>query len=116
VCSSDLVAAQDVYNPTDTPTMLYLVVRGMDNGIWYRQWWPDDSPPTMGSWTKLPGATCDAPAACWWWTGFVAPNGPYLHLVVRSLDGSALWHTRWFQDSSWSLITGATPSAPTMAG
>lgn len=111
-----LVAAQDVNSASDTPTMLYLVVRGMDNGIWYRQWWPDGSPPSMGSWTKLPGATNDAPAACWWWTGFVAPNGPYLHLAVRGLDGNTLWHTRWFKDNNWSLINGATPSAPTLTG
>lgn len=111
-----LAPAQDLYSPSNMPTMLYLTVRGMDNGTWYRQWWPDDSPPSWGSWTRLLGATCDAPAASWWWTGFVTGN--YLHFVVRGLDGNTLWNgtTDLGTFSGWTLMDGATPSAPTLAG
>lgn len=106
-----LVAAQDPSNPTVWPTMLYLAVRGMDNGIYERWWWTGG----WNTWTHLPGATCDGPAAYWQWQGW-ADTGNYLHLVVRGLDGSTLWHISWGQDTIWSSIEGATQSAPTLAG
>jgi hypothetical protein len=121
-----LVAAQDQISPVDdTPTMLYLVVRGMQNQILYREWWPDTKY-GFGNWKQLPGATCDSPGAWFWWTGFaVTPYGPYLNLVVRGLDGHTLWHGRMTWDgvtyppdgfTGWTAIDGASPSSPTLAG
>jgi hypothetical protein len=84
----------------------YLVVRGFDNGIYYRTY----SSGVWGSWNTLPGATIDSPAAT------VCNNE--LHMVVRDMSGSTLYHgyvdltTNAF--SGWTLISGATPSTPTL--
>ena len=81
---------------------LYLVVRGNDNGIYYRNYTG-----SWSGWTALPGATTDSPAA--------AVQGTNLHIVVKGLTGE-IWHgyvdlttSTW---SSWSLLSGATPSTP----
>jgi hypothetical protein len=51
---------------------LFLVVRGQDNGIYYRI--HNESTSTWNAWEKLPGATLDSPAA--------AIVGNQLHVVV----------------------------------
>jgi hypothetical protein len=85
----------------------YLVVRGNDNGIYYRSY----AGSTWTEWTKLPGATLMSPAAC------VFNNK--LQIVVVGTDGTSLWYgnvdlgTSSF--SGWTLLSGATPSAPTLA-
>jgi len=88
-----------------TPTKLYLVVRGMNDAIYYRSW--DGT--SWGGWTELPGATTNSPAA--------AVLGNNLHIVVKGLTGE-IWHgyvdlttSVW---SGWSLVPGATPSPPTL--
>jgi C1A family cysteine protease len=93
---------------TSNGTALFLVVRGFTNRIYYRLY--DNS---WGGWNVLPGSTCDGPAAVF--------LGSDLHVVVRSVDGVLLWHG-YLTDSSdpnsfsgWSLISGASPSAPTLA-
>lgn len=80
-----------------------LVVRGMDNRIYYQNDW--------GDWNALStGATIDGPGAT------VMDN--VLCTVVRGTDGSTLWYgdiklaTNDF--TGWTLIGGATPSAPTL--
>jgi hypothetical protein len=89
-----------------TVSAAYLVVRGFDNGIYYRAY----SGGIWGDWNVLPGATCDSPAAA------VCNNE--LHVVVRGSDGSTLWHgytdlaTSTF--TGWTLLTGSTPSTPTL--
>jgi hypothetical protein len=89
-----------------TPEILYLVVRGNDNTIYYRSM----SGNVWGGWNALPGSTCDSPAAA------VCNNE--LHIVVRGIDGNTLWHgyvdlaTTTF--SGWTLLSGSTPSAPTL--
>jgi hypothetical protein len=108
-----LVAAQDRYEyPNEWPTMNYLVVRGMNNGIFtnylftgYRHW--------SNHFGQLDGSTIDGPAAWWWWDGW--ETGNYLHIVVRDITGNQLWHRRDHPESSWSLVDGMTPSAPTVA-
>jgi hypothetical protein len=93
---------------TAAPVCSCLVVRGLDNRIYYRVY--NSSSDFWGSWNVLPGATCDSPAA--------AVCGNELHMVVRDMGGSALYHgyvdlaTNAF--SGWTLISGATPSAPTL--
>jgi len=84
----------------------YLVVRGMDNRIYYRT---DSASPN--SWAQLPsGFTCDGPAS--------VLAGNKLHVVVRSIDGSSIWHCYVnINDGSfsgWTLLSGLTPSAPTL--
>jgi hypothetical protein len=82
---------------------LYIVVRGMDNGIYYREL-------SSSSWVKLPGSTIDAPSA-------VVLNGK-LHIVVRGSDGTSIYHGqldllsgKWL---GWIKLTGSTPSAPSL--
>jgi outer membrane protein assembly factor BamB/subtilisin family serine protease len=91
------------------PVTPSLVVRGQDNRIYYRSY--NSSSGSWGSWNAFPsGSTCDNPAAA------ICNNE--LHVVVRSMDGSKLWHryvnlaTTTF--SGWTLLSGFTPSAPTL--
>jgi hypothetical protein len=87
---------------------LYLTVRGGDNKIYWRSYGPSDS---WASWNVVPtGTTSSAPAAT------VVNNN--LQIVVRSMAGTTLWHgyvnlgTSAF--SGWTLISGSTPSPPTL--
>jgi endonuclease YncB( thermonuclease family) len=88
---------------------LVLVVRGMDNGIYYNVF--DETTSKWSSWRRLPtGSTVDAPAAA-------VANGK-LHIVVRGSDGRSIWYAyldlqNW-QFSGWRQLPGLTPSAPSM--
>lgn len=86
---------------------LYLVVRGLDNVVYYNVWNGVD----WEGWTSLSsGATCDSPGAT------VIDNK--LHIVVRGMDEYSLWHMSVDLTTSiasdWALIDGATNSAPTL--
>jgi hypothetical protein len=110
-----LVATQDPNDPTDWPSMLHLVVRGTSNQIFERPWYPGFSGANgWGTWNPLQGSTVDGPTAWWWWSEGTVLHSP-LHIVVRDIAGTVLWHTHEY-DSSWSLVDGTTPSAPTAAG
>jgi hypothetical protein len=96
---------------TSNGTVVCLVVRGLDNRIYYRVYdsiggWG------WGGWNVIPnGATCDGPAA--------AMLGNNLCIVVRGMDGNTLWYTEIrITDNtmlkSWTLISGSTPSKPTL--
>jgi hypothetical protein len=93
-----------------TANELYLVVRGLDDRIYWRIY---DAPPTdaWGSWVALPtGSTGDGPGAT------IADDK--LHFVVRGSDGSTLWH-RYYNFvtgtySDWTRLSGSTPSPPTL--
>jgi hypothetical protein len=82
----------------------YLVIREIDDRIWYRAW----NATSWTTWSPLPmGYTPDSPAAA------ICNNE--LHNVVRGTDGG-LWHS-WITLSNgtfygWYKISGATPSAP----
>jgi hypothetical protein len=83
---------------------LVLFVRGLNNRIYYTTY--NGIP-----WTALPsGATCDSPAA--------TIVGDELHIVVRDMSGTSLWHyyinLSTSGHSGWNRISGATPSAPTL--
>ena len=85
----------------------YLVVRGSNNLI-YRNTW---SITGWAGWTALPtGSTRDGPAA--------TVIGDSLHVVVKGAGGNTLWHSTLNLDTSaftsWTLVTGSTPSAPTL--
>lgn len=86
--------------------VLYHVVRGVDNRIYYNVW----NSTHWAGWASLPGATRDSPA--------VAVFGNNLHVVVVGMDGG-LWHgyvnLTDSTFSAWTLLSGATPSAPTLA-
>lgn len=87
----------------------YLVVRGMNNRIYYRIY--NSSSSSWESWNVVPnGATCDSPAA-------VVCSGK-LYIVVRGMDEQSLWFG-WINltdnsFSDWTRLTGATPSVPTL--
>jgi len=88
---------------------LYLVVRGLEGQIWYRQY--DCSSQLWGSWVMLPsGLTADS-------IGASVIDGK-LCMVVQAIDGLSLWfgHIDLSNQvfSGWSLISGLTPSAPTL--
>lgn len=89
---------------------LCLVVRGMTNNIYWATY--DGLTDSWGSWNAVPyGSTCDGPAA--------TVCGNELHMVVRNMDGSTLYHghidlaTNAF--SGWTLLSGSTPSPPVFA-
>ena len=86
----------------------YLVVRGLDDGIYYRIY--NSSEETWGSWIALAGSTCDSPASV------VYDNK--LYLVVRGMDGASLWFGSVdLSDDSfsgWIGLSGAIPSKPSL--
>lgn len=49
---------------------------------------------------------------------FSLARGDSLHIVVRGMDGTSLWHTKVLCDGSgspvWTPLSGATPSKPTL--
>jgi hypothetical protein len=87
-----------------------LVVRGSNNGIYYRTY--DSLGSSWSSWTGLSGSTPDSPAAC--------VVGNELHFVVRGVNQGQIWHGYVNLDdnsfSGWTLLSGSTPSAPTLTG
>jgi hypothetical protein len=83
---------------------LYLFVRGMNDGIYYKRWTESDG---WGAWKAIPGATNDVPAIA------VLENN--LHLIVRGTD-NGIYHK--YMDlstgtwSEWVNVPGVTPSTP----
>jgi len=73
-------------------TTLDLVVRGMDNGLWYNSF--NFTSGSWSSWQSLGGATLSTP------TLTIGASGT-LHLVVRGMD-NAIWHTIKPTGGSWS--------------
>jgi hypothetical protein len=84
-----------------TDDELYLIVRGLDNAIYYRSY--NRLTDFWGDWNALPGATVDGPT--------VTIPSDKLYTVVRGLDGSLLW---FWDGTSWDLLSGSTPSPPTL--
>jgi hypothetical protein len=86
----------------------HMVVRGMDNGIYYMRTDYMGGGGWSGTWTKIPGSTCDEPA--------LAIMGSDLHLVVRGMDNS-LYHKIMDINTgvwgNWIPLGGSTTSAPT---
>lgn len=87
---------------------LFLVVRGTDNGIYYRFF--NESTSTWNAWVRLPGLTSQSPAAA------ICNNE--LRIVVLGTDGRLYFgyvdlSTSMF--NGWKMIDGLTPSAPELA-
>ncbi|OLD01366.1 MAG: hypothetical protein AUJ07_11465 [Crenarchaeota archaeon 13_1_40CM_3_53_5] len=72
-------------------TTLDLVVRGMDNGLWYNSF--NFASGSWSNWQSLGGATLSTPT--------LAIGASGLHLVVRGLD-NAVWHTTKTIGGPWS--------------
>ena len=88
---------------------LYLTVRGGDSRIYWRSY--DGAADSWASYSTVPtGTTGDAPAAT------VMDNK--LHIVIRSMTGTTLYHGNvdlaTSELSSWTPISGSTPSTPTL--
>ena len=88
---------------------LYIVVRGMDNGIYYNVY----KNGVWSGWSRLPGRTSAGPAAA-----FINNK---LHIIVKGFSDNSLWHgwvdfttfsPSW---SGWSKLSGATPSSPDLS-
>jgi hypothetical protein len=88
-------------------THLCLVVRGSNNGIYYR--WCTVASGVWTDWIAFAyGSTPDTPAA--------TITGDTLQIVVRGMVNDQIWHGRlnlvtndW---SGWTLLDGTTPSKP----
>lgn len=88
--------------------VLFLVVKGMDNMIYYEAW----NGVEWEGWAALPsGATCATPGA--------TVQGDTLQIVVRSEIGTELWHSYISLQASafsgWNGISGSTESGPRLA-
>ena len=63
-------------------------------------------------WHDVPGKTINSPA--------VALIDEELHIVVRGMNSDQIWHgyvnLNENSFSGWSLLSGSTPSAPTLTG
>ena len=89
-----------------------LVVRGMNNRIYYRFY--DCISDEWEGWIVVPtGVTCDGPAA--------TTLANELHIVVRGISAtnSSMWHGRLNLTTGiflgWTRLSGETESAPTLA-
>ena len=89
---------------------LWIVVRGMDNGIYIKG--KDLSTGTWTAWKRLPGSTSEAPAA-------VAVYPSQLFIAVKGSTDNSIWFGAYNYSSDifsgWSKVPGATPSAPDLA-
>jgi hypothetical protein len=86
---------------------MYLSVKGMDSRIYVNTWTS-----SWQGWTGLAsGWTNESPA--------ITVTDDVLQFVVKGFDGASLWHCSVDLDSSvqssWTLITGSSPSAPTIS-
>jgi len=87
---------------------LFLAVRGEDNVIYLKNW---NGITWDATWTPLPsGSTGFSPA--------IAVYGNNLQIVVIGMDGISLWHNSMDINtnalSTWTPLSGSSPSAPTM--
>ena len=85
---------------------IQLVVRGMDDGIYYREGTPDNAYiQWSASWEKLPGTTLSAPTL--WANDYYG-----LHLFVRGGDNAVYWRDITSDMPSWINLGGATRDSP----
>jgi len=90
-----------------SPALATLVVRGMDNRIYYRRYFDR----SWESWNVVPtGTTTDSPGA--------AVYDGKLYIAVRGMDDGLYFGWVSLTDDSftgWTKLSGATPSSPTLA-
>ena len=89
---------------TSPSSFLNLVVRGMDNGIYYNRW----SSSWLAGWVNLGGATIDRPD--------LFHTGNALQLYVRGADNGIYQDTMLLSDYTWYgwvKWPGTTASGPT---
>ena len=99
--SSPALTASQTFNSQ------YLTVRGNDNRIYVNTW----NGGNWQGWNALPtGATNKTPAT--------TIMGDKLFFVVIGMDGASMWQSSLDLTTSnfsgWTLLSGATPSAPTL--
>lgn len=100
-------AARSAPTLTSDGVELYLVVRGLDNRVYYTRYSGD----SWGAWVDITeGSTCDSPAAT-----LCAGD---LYIVVRGMGSQSLWFGQVdlgdASFSGWTLLPGATVAAPTL--
>jgi hypothetical protein len=96
-----------ILTASESRNEVYLVVRGLNNVIYYDTW----TETGWTGWTGLStGATIDGPGA--------TVTGNTLYMVVRGMDSYALWHGMVDLTNgslaTWTLLSGSTPSPPTV--
>ena len=85
---------------------IYVVVRGMDDGIYFRGGTPDYAYINwVSSWEKLPGKTLSAPTL---W----ANDYHYPQLFVRGLNNAIYWWELLSDRTWWISLGGATNDRP----
>jgi hypothetical protein len=86
---------------------LTLVVKGIGSGIYVNTHFSSG----WFGWTSLPGSTTQTPAA--------TITDDSLHLVVIGADGYTIWYGAKDQNTGifgdWNILSGYTPSKPTLA-
>jgi hypothetical protein len=97
---------------TDIPAVatydnkIQLVVRGMDDSIYYREGTPENAYiQWSASWEKLPGTTLSAPTL--WADDYYG-----LHLFVRGSNNAVYWRDIYSDMTSWISLGGATCDRP----
>ncbi len=90
-------------------TKVYLVTRGTNNQVYYRSYNPATK--IWNAFVSLGGAIRDSPGA-------TAVSGQLI-IAVRGFSSDAIWSRKVnlsleIPIGDWSLITGTTPSAPTL--
>ncbi len=102
--SHPLIEPFQTYDIVPESTVLFSVVRGSNNRIYYGE---VDDPM---NWASVPGATPDSPAA--------VVCGGLLHMAVRGMSGDIYYGSVTISTDTfggWSRVPGATPSAPDLA-
>jgi hypothetical protein len=93
---------------SSTQNKEYLLARGLDNTIYYREY--NTTNDMWNTWSALSGSTCDTPAA--------TVTNIELQIIVRGIDLYSLWkgtiNTTTSNFSGWTLLEGTTPSKPTL--
>jgi ELWxxDGT repeat protein len=100
--ATEPAAGEELWTVVPTGWPVSAVVRGTDDGIYHARF--DGT--SWSEWTRLPGATADAPAV-------VAGGGGALDLVIRGTD-DGIYHAHYDGSSwsGWTALPGATASAP----
>jgi len=99
----------------------YMFVQGEDDRIYYQGLNGTDW--GLQGWNVLPGSTVASPAAAMLW-GNVTNGNDTMFVAVQGSDGSSIWYgsmslnvnsSNYNTFNGWTQLTGATPSAPTLA-
>ena len=99
-----------VWEASGTTSRLFVLARGLNNGIYYTVCNPDDGKCDL--WKQLPGSTPDAPSAVY------VRREHRVYIVVRGMDNGiyiGYIDPNTWKFSGWMKLPGSTPSRPVLA-